>query len=260
MLQKGNPARFWRLAAPSYVWPDTAAGNCRRLAGLVDEVGLYLLELDSCLAYGPDDLPGSADGLRYHLHLPLDLPWDRGGQAAFEAMRGLLKKTAPLAPWAMVLHPPASPAALGAFLRALAAAGGDPAAVLLENTEEASPAAVLALAEAAGCNLCLDLGHLLAAGQPLPRQDPGLARRVRLLHVYAPCGPEGPSPDGRHRHHSLACLSAAGRDALAWLLDNLRPEAVVAEVFAPQAFRESLDILTALRDNRLSAWADGGRA
>ncbi|WP_428565560.1 MAG: cobamide remodeling phosphodiesterase CbiR [Solidesulfovibrio sp. DCME] len=250
MIQKCNPARSWRLAAPSCVWPETAAVNCRRLARSVDEVGLYLLELESCLAYGPDDLPQKDFGLRYHLHLPLDLPWRHGGDAAFFAMEGLLHKTARLSPWAMVLHPPDSLAALEAFLGALADAGGDPASVLLENTEGISPAEALDMAGAAGCGLCLDLGHMLAMGHDLPAADPEFVGKARMLHVYSPFGAEGPPPGRRHTHRTLSCLSPAGRDRLTWMLANLRPESVVVEVFAPVHFMESLHVLAALAAGR----------
>lgn len=250
MLRKNNPSATWRLAAPSCVWPETAAVNCRRLARSVDEVGLYLLELKSCLAYGPDDLPQKDFGLRYHLHLPLDLPWRHGGDAAFFAMEELLAKTARLSPWAMVLHPPDSLAALEAFLGALADAGGDPTAVLLENTEDFSPADVLDMAGAAGCGVCLDLGHLLAMGHDLPTAEPELARRARMLHVYSPFGAEGPPPGRRHTHRTLSCLSPEGCGRLTWMLANLRPESVVVEVFAPVPFLESLHVLRALTEGR----------
>ncbi len=246
MIQKCNPAVSWRVAAPSCVWPDTAAANCRLLSRTVDEVGLYLLELESCLAYGPDDLPKKDFGLRYHLHLPLDLPWRHGGDAAFFAMERLLLGTARLAPWAMVLHPPDSLAALEAFLAALAAFGGDPTTVLLENTEDISPEDVTGMAAAAGCGVCLDLGHMLAMGHALPDHDPDLARLTRMLHVYSPFGAEGPPPGRRHSHRTLSCLSPKGRETLVWMLANLRPEAVVVEVFAPVQLMESLHVLDAL--------------
>lgn len=246
MIQKCKRPFAWRTAAPSCVWPETAAVNCRRLARSVEEVGLYLLELESCLAYGPDDLPQKDYGLTYHLHLPLDLPWRHGGDAAFFAMEGLLAKTAPLHPWAMVLHPPQTLAALTDFVRALAATGRDPSMVLLENTEEASPADVLDMAVATGCGVCLDLGHMLAMGHELPRDDPELAGRVAMLHVYSPFGSEGPPKGRRHLHRTLTSLAPEGRDTLAWMLTHLRPQAVVVEVFAPVHLLESLRVLEAV--------------
>jgi len=69
-------------AAPLFLWPDTAAENCARLASMVSEVGLLFLETRSRLEDTHDDLPLSLakSGLRYHVHLPLDLPWVDGAR------------------------------------------------------------------------------------------------------------------------------------------------------------------------------------
>ena len=251
MLQKCKSKFSWRSAAPSCVWPETATVNCRRLARSVPEVGLYLLELHSCLAYGEDDLPRKTYGLTYHLHLPLDLPWALGGETVYSVMEGLLDKTAHLSPWAFVLHPPKRREALAGFMTAFAEAGRDPKALLLENTEEDSPADVLGLAAEHGCGVCLDLGHMLAMNHPLPPElgtDPAANAAVRMLHVYSPFGAEGPPPGRRHAHRTLTCLSPEGRDILAWMLGHLRPETVVTEVFAPVHLLESLAVLDAVCD------------
>jgi len=249
MLQKCKSQLSWRPAAPSCVWPETAAVNCRRLARCVPEVGLYLLELHACLAYGDDDLPRKTHGLTYHLHLPLDLPWGLGGETTYCVMEGLLDKTVHLAPWAFVLHPPKRRDALAGFLAAFAAAGRDPKTILLENTEDAPPGEVLALAAEHGCSVCLDLGHMLAMDHPLPAglgATPAMDAAVRMLHVYSPFGAEGPPPGRRHAHRTLTCLSSEGRDVLSWMLGHLRPETVVAEVFAPVHLLESLAVLDAV--------------
>jgi hypothetical protein len=95
-------------AAPSFLWPGTIAENCARLATTVPEVGLLFFETRSCLEYTDDDLPLSLAelGLRYHVHLPLDLPWAEGAEAVLETVHKLLAKCAFLQPWAAVLHPP----------------------------------------------------------------------------------------------------------------------------------------------------------
>ena len=258
MLQKSKPRNGWRPAATSCVRPDTAAANCRQLVGVVPEVGLYLLELVSCLAYGPDDLPRDTLGLTYHLHLPIDLPWHLGGDAVFAVTAGLLDKTAHLAPWGFVLHPPVRSDALRRFLAAWTAGGHDPAAVLLENTEEASPEAVVAMAREAGCSVCLDLGHMLAMGHALP--DPACADLVRMLHLYAPWGAAGPPSGKRHIHASLAVLDGPGGEALAWMAGQFAPEVVVAEVFSPEALRESLTVLEGLDWGRAARPAPGAGA
>ena len=247
-LQKCNSRFSWRLAAPSCVWPETALVNCRRLARTVPEVGLYLLELHACLAYGPQDLPQKTYGLAYHLHLPLDLPWRLGGETAFAVMERLLSMTEHLSPWAYVLHPPTDASALADFVRAFAAAGRDPARLLLENTDAVSPTETLALAKELSCGLCLDLGHMLAMGHSLPTDDPQLLARTGMLHVYSPFGPEGPPTGRSHLHRTLTCLSPEGRDILTWMLGHLRPQTLVLEIFAPMHLVESLAVIDALCD------------
>ena len=81
-----------RWAVPSFVIPDTVAGNVRFLRGRVPEVALCFFETGGCLAYTDADLPaiGETADLRFHVHLPTDLVWESGedpGQAASAALR-----------------------------------------------------------------------------------------------------------------------------------------------------------------------------
>ena len=76
--RKGGGQRLeGRIAAPSFVIAANVADNASFLAHKVDEVGLCLFEAHSCLKYGPADLPASLARLplRWHAHLPVDLPW-----------------------------------------------------------------------------------------------------------------------------------------------------------------------------------------
>lgn len=233
-LQRAG-ARLTRIgrpwAAPSFVVPGTAGENCRFLAGLAPEVGLLFFETQACMAYGPQDLPPELAGLglRYHVHLPLDLPWERGVAAVWAVVRTLVDKAAFLAPWGYVLHPPDTVDELAKLAALWAAYGLDPAALLLENVRGNDLAALLAPSAALGLSLCLDLGHLMAYNQPIPE----LARdwrRVRMLHLCAP------GPGGRHR--PLAELDGAGRALLARLVAATGPRAVLMlEIFdAPGLF------------------------
>ena len=246
LLQNCDTNNSWRPAATSCVWPATLAENCQRLAETVPEVGLYLLEGSACLAYGPEDLPQDTFGLRYHVHLPLDLAWSLGGQAAFEVASALRDMVAHLAPWGFVLHPPRDRDALATFVRTWQAAGYDPADVLLENTDDESPQDVLDMATGLGCGMCLDLGHLLAMGGALPTDEAALAAAVRMFHVYSPFT-DDPLPAGRtHVHRPLTGLPPAGRELLCWMLGHLRPETIVLEVFAPDHLTVSLALLDEL--------------
>ena len=81
---KGGGQRLeGRIAAPSFVIAANVADNAVFLAHKVDEVGLCLFETRGCLDYGPADLPASLAHLplRWHAHLPVDLPWPASAAA-----------------------------------------------------------------------------------------------------------------------------------------------------------------------------------
>jgi len=248
MLQ--NCDKKWRVAAPSCVWPETAAENCRRLARTLPEVGLYLLEGAACLAYGPKDLPQKTHGLRYHAHLPVDLPWEDGGQAAFAVVAGLLAKTAHLAPWGFVLHPPADRAVLAAFVAAWRAAGQAPADLLLENIETASPADGPGSGPGSGLfDLPGPRDTCWPWAMPCPRTRPPWPRP-------SACSTSTPPTARKARRRAAATSTAPSSSSrprvgtgFLWMLGHLAPETVVLEVvFAPMHLVESLAVFEALAD------------
>ena len=235
--QARHGVRFpFTVAAPSFVIPAGAADNARFLAGLVPEIGLLLFESEACLAYSERDLPPDLADLpvSWHAHLPLDLPWERGLDAAWDVIARLLDKTAYLGPRAYVLHPPARGGLLAPLAHKLRDRGVDPADVLLENVEEADLCAVWDEARESGYSTCLDLGHILAYGQHAVLGLPGLAPTVRMAHVYA--------PDGA-RHTGLHRLDQEGRDLLRYILATFSPRTVMVEVFEEQQFFQSIELL-----------------
>jgi len=244
----------WRIAAPSWVIPGTPAENRTYLGGRYAEIGLYFLETSGSLAYAPGDLPPGGDATRYHVHLPLDLPWAEGVRAAFDVTVRLAAKIAHLDPWGFVLHPPHQPGQLAAFVELWAAAGRAPGDILLENVEDAGQEALWPAARELGTGLCLDVGHMLAFGQTSLLDTPGVFERTRLAHVYAPYDPENPRdaarwrlPRREHRHRALSRLDGEGRQALSALLSSLGPEAVIMhEVFDDAALADSEQALAAL--------------
>ncbi|MBU1003931.1 MAG: hypothetical protein KKE73_15575 [Proteobacteria bacterium] len=231
-----------RVAAPSCVLPDTVGANCRFLEGLFPEVGLCLFETASCLAYGDHDLPPAlADlDLAYHVHLPLDLPWDLGTDAAAQAALGIAQRTAFLAPSLYVLHPPKTRQELERFCHLWQDAGRRCDDLLLENIEGNDLAALLDAAKNLGLSLCLDLGHMLSYEQQF------LARaaeweRVRMLHVYA--------PGNGSRHQALTALDPDGQALLRDLLRRSAPQTTVTlEVFGEQGLFDSASLLAQWMD------------
>lgn len=244
MLKKTPVKTPWSVAAPSWVVPGSVADNQRFLAPHFPEIGLYFLQAGPCLDYGPDDLPGHKDGLSHHVHLPLDLPWNRGAAAVFDLTLSLEAKIAHLDPWGYVLHPPTGPggaALLAHFAGLWRDSGRDPAAILLENTEDAGPGDLWPAAADLGLSVCLDLGHMLAYGHERLLVLPGLFERLRMLHVYAPRDPvRDRDLRGGHKHRGLGLLDDAGREILRTLLSALSPGGtVVLEVFSPEELGDS---------------------
>ena len=230
----------YTLAAPSWVWPGTVAENCVRLAGIFPEVALIFLESEPCLGYSGQDLPPSLAGLplKYHVHLPVDLDW-REPRSAFEVCAALADKVAFLSPGAYVLHPPAGKAAkrrklLGEFADMWRHSGHDAGSVLLENTREAGPDEIAAIARKEGFGLCLDLGHIMAYEQALPAL-PDTAGLVRMVHLNAP----GPNAE----HLPLTQLGPEGRSTARGLIELCEEDAVlVLEIFEPRGLMESAQL------------------
>lgn len=222
-----------RMAAPSFVLPGTVAENARFLAGRVEEAALCCFETAACLAYTEADLPPELARLPlgWHLHLPLDLPWADGGEAAAQAALAVFGRVAYLAPQLAVLHPPtdmppdAARTALAAFARRWRAGVG--ATLLIENIRgcqltELGPAFL----EGEGLGVCLDVGHLLgyAQGELLASELP---ERACLIHWSAP----GPHP-GKDCHLPLTALTAGQRAVAEVLLRRSSPGTVhLMEVF-----------------------------
>ncbi|GAB6059936.1 cobamide remodeling phosphodiesterase CbiR [Desulfonatronum parangueonense] len=238
------------IAAPSFVWPEHIAGNCLRLRKIVDEVGLLFLESQTCLAYTDLDLPEflGKTGLRFHIHLPLDLPWHNGPDHVWHIIGGLIKKAEFLNPWGAVLHPPSLEGIqslqknvlepLETIAKYWLQSGAQARNLLLENIRENDLIVLWPLIQSFKLGICLDLGHLLAYGQET-HKIPGVWPHVRMLHLCAP-GPHG-------EHHSLRKLDERGLTLLREILRQVHRDCVLmVEVFNPKDFMESLDILLAL--------------
>ncbi|MDE7240477.1 cobamide remodeling phosphodiesterase CbiR [Desulfovibrio sp.] len=222
-----------KLAAPSLVLPGTVAENARFLAGRVEEAGLCCFETAGCLAYTEADLPRdlAALPLRWHVHLPVDLPWGEGGEAAAAAALAVFGRVAYLSPRLAVLHPPtdcpadAAREALAAFGRRWRREAAPP--LLLENIPGCQLTELgAAFLEGEGLGVCLDVGHLLGYAQAELLAS-GLPERARLVHWSAP----GPHP-GKDRHLPLPALTGGQGAVARALLRRISPGAAhLVEVF-----------------------------
>ncbi len=233
----------FRLAAPSCVLPLTVGAACQQLAGFVPEVALMFLETEACLAYGPEDIafPLQTPPLVFHLHLPVDLPWDAGVSIVHQKIAALERKVASLKPHTFVLHPPAAPYLLEGILhhsphwRNL---------VAMENIGGADLSAVWPVIEAQDLGVCLDVGHLVSYGQRQLLDLPGLFARTRVLHLYG----------GEMRGQHQPLQDFPDPDLLRQILvevartSRFQPVSLVLEVFSWEHFVTSRQ--------RLGAWME----
>lgn len=231
----------WSLAAPSCVLPADVGRNCTALAPFFPELGLCFFETAACLAYGEADLPRSLAALpvRWHLHLPLDLPWGEGTPAVAGVILALAEKVAELAPWAYVLHPPRQPETLRDLALALAAGGLPPGSLLVENIQGRDLERMWPVVRELDLGACLDLGHMLEHGQQDFLDLPGLWAHARMLHLNAP---DTARPV---RHAPLDRLDDAGRAVLGRMLSSFAPGgSVLLELFSPRELFDSLRYLS----------------
>ncbi len=226
-------------AVPSWVKPGTVAENARFLAGRVPELGLCLFEAESSAHMPESELPRELAGLplRWHAHLPSDLPGQRAlasepggaraqGERAAELALAVWRRVAFLHPRFGVLHLPApqegneaegtacAASWLEAFFRVWRESGGRPQDIALENVRGAPFRLLDASCGADDASLCLDMAHTLAYGQEGDSVHPEFLKRVKLLHWSAP-GPSGADGVPCDRHLPLVCLTPGQKD---WLL------------------------------------------
>jgi hypothetical protein len=196
-----------------------------------------LLETRGCQDYDAHDLPPDLPdlGLRYHAHLPVDLPWELGPRAVSDALSVLEQKIAFLYPCGYVLHPP-SP---GELTRLLEIRPGLADFLCLENTRDSDLSEVWEEVAALDLGVCLDVGHLVAYGQERILQIPGFLDRVRMLHIYG-----GESALG---HAGLDRLPDP--ELLRGILGKVAGDSVlVVEIFRMDEFRRSLALLRSWLD------------
>ena len=247
-----------RIAAPSFVIAANVADNASFLAHKVDEVGLCLFETRGCLDYGPADLPASLAHLplRWHAHLPVDLPWPasaaanatRPAREAAQLALAVLDRVHTLVPQmtlqAAVLHPPeGSPALqrrmLADFARRWHAQEHAAPPLLLENVAHSD---VFCLGGSFladhGLGLCLDVGHLLGYVQKGLLHS-ALPRQAAMLHWSA--------PGNGDQHLPLTAFTPEQRRIAQGLMAAAPPTAThMIEVFNWDGLSASLPVLAAL--------------
>jgi hypothetical protein len=238
------------IAAPSCLIPGTTAQNARflhqRADGRIQEIALCFFETQPSLAYTADDLPETLAALPFswHVHLPVDLPWQIGPEASANCALRLMRKVEALKPRMAVLHAPDLPARkalLAAFAEMWHARCAVP--LLLENIEGCDLLDVARIIVDAEYGVCLDLGHMLAYGQQNILDNPELVSRVQLAHWSA--------PNGADRHLSLTRLTKEEKNSLQAAAAQLPDTAThLLEIFDWNGVEESLALLPELLHSR----------
>lgn len=244
--EKWNVRFPFKLAAPSAVLPAGVAENSLFLADFFPEIALLFFETESCLAYTDEDLPPWLADLpcSWHVHMPLDLPWQAGIDTAWRKISGLIDKLTVVSPHAYVLHPPNAPDMLPALADRLRDKGVPPSRFLIENVGQCSLTPVWDEVVEGGFSACLDIGHIQTYGQRDILRLPGLWERVRMLHVY------GAERD--MRHWPLRELDPVGQVLLRHLIERTSDITLTLEVFRKEELFDSLDLFA----QWFSQWSD----
>src|SRR3990172_8850070 len=257
----------FRLGTTSYILADDLLPNVRFLADQVQDVELVLFEVDD----GPNNLPtpetvaelaqiAAEHGLTYTVHLPLDLRLGAGGDEGHISLvkaRRVIDRTGALQPWAYVLHldgrevrDGAAPARLARWqsesiraLEVVAAWGGGPERLAVENIERYPPDFILPVMERTPVGRCVDIGHLWLDGHdPLPYLR-AAQPRTRVVHLHG---------IAERDHKSLAHMPPEKLNpVIGTLLREGYAGVLTLEVFGEDDFYSSLEALkTTIRDMR----------
>lgn len=231
------------LAGPSFVVPGPIPENVEILQKYVQEIGLTFFDTIACLDYSERDLPPSlADlGIKFHIHLPLDLDWSMGANHVFDITRKLMDKAEFLSPDKFVLHPPEKVKSMEKFAELWYLAGYAPESLLLENIRTSDLSCMWPVIESAGLGICLDTGHIQAYGQHDILENDLVWERTSLIHLYG--------REDHTGHVPLPAISESGKLMLRRILESI-PEktTVLLEVFNIEDFLDSRSYLTQMAD------------
>lgn len=245
------------VAAPSWVMAGSVYENCVFLEGKVDEVALLFFESESCLAYGEEDLPRELAqlDLSYHVHLPLDLPWNTP-KAVAETIVALMQKVRFLGVQRAVLHPPLTSGenafsveqaqqALRFVVQAWSNHGFDCNNLLLENVEGADLIHLAPIITSLKLGVCIDIGHIIAYGHDALLDRTDIFNRLRMLHLNAPA--DVTTAKGRSKHVSLVHLDDTGKHVARRVLQHVGQDCVlVYELFNWKEIESSFPVVNEL--------------
>lgn len=259
----------FRIGTTSYIIPDDILPNVTWLAGRVRDVELVLFDIDD----GQNNLPSpdvvrelrrlaECNDLTYTVHLPLDLKLGADGSdrdTSIEKARKVIECTAPLSPWAYVVHldgrsvlGSADDGALARWrlqaakaLETVASWTRGPEHLAVENLDRYPPRfndGVLSMVDA---SRCVDVGHLWLDGHDPVAYLSEWLPRTRVIHVHG---------IAERDHASLTHVPEDRLKAvLRLLVERNYCGALTIEVFGEDDFHTSM---TALRKAGAGLWQD----
>lgn len=254
LLPKSYKNAFpFKIACPSYIYPDAVIPNVRALGPHVDEIELILFESK------PQSLPTEKEikelkklsndlDVTYNIHLPLDLHLGNTDTAerkkAVETLKGIFSLTAPLNPTTHTLHLIGEGSIddgenrkgwklrISESLKTLLADGISGASVSIETLSYPLDW-IQDIIHAFDLCVCMDVGHLLLRDIPLSETIDRYEERLSIIHLHG--------VDGKKDHQSIDTLSDAARDLLFDVLSRFQG-VVSIEVFSFDKLSESLRV------------------
>jgi hypothetical protein len=242
------------LACPSFVYPAGYIENVVHLAPFVDEIQLLFFESR------PQSMPTPAlireladiaadEGITYNVHLPADLfpghpdPVER--RRAADVGRQFLERCTPLAPSTFTLHLNRNPtdlpplhleqwqAHLADTLDRMLPPDIDRRHISVETLdypfEQVAP-----LVAAAGCSICMDMGHLMVHDVDIKAFFARWQERITVVHLHGVAG--------KTDHLPLPCLSEERMQAVLTILQAFSG-VVGVEVYSHAGLNASLAFL-----------------
>ena len=260
----------FRLATTSFIYPAGYSDNVRRLAPLVDEIELLLLESDHL----PDTIEISrlqmlADDheITYNVHLPMDIRLGAvdGDQRhrSISVVAKTLELIAPLAATTYTLHLAVddtvqTSADVNAWqsrcmesLEDLMHRTKIPSRLLSLETLDFNPQWLVDIVEPLDLAICIDVGHLLRFGYDLAPVIDLFQQRTTAYHLHGVA-------DGKD-HLSLARLETDASKILIPVLEHFCGT-VSLEVFNHRHLTESLDTLAFLMSRMTSKESSVGKS
>lgn len=243
----------FKLGTTSFIHPDHIVPNVEALAPFLDEIEITLFESRPCSLPPPSEIAALKDlarrcGVRYNIHLPLDIAITAAdgaeGEAAVETLRGVIDLTRPLSPTTWTLHLPYIESdrrpltrnawrdrTLGRLQKLLAGGHVPPERISLENLDY-PPEWLNPFIQAFGCAVCLDIGHLITNGYDWAAAFDQYLPNASVIHLSG--------MEGGKDHKSLHLLPEADGRRLVSLLRNYRGS-VMLEIFSHADLLSSLD-------------------